>query len=122
VSNFVKIGGEGANKCGGSFSVGGRASRIGYALVLTKFLRLQSAKGEFFLAEALLPVLDMVGSSFEKQVDRSEHKKTPSMAANDLYAPSSPYSSPEKKAQPSISTAFLTKGSKSSSSDSTIGR
>ncbi|KAL7509674.1 hypothetical protein ACHAXN_006645 [Cyclotella atomus] len=124
VSNFVKVGGEGANnKCGGSFSVGGRASRIGFSLVLTEFLRLQCAKGEFSLAEFLLPVLDMVGPSFEKQVDRSEHKKSPSMTTNDLFAaPSSPYSSPEKKVQPSISTAFLTKGSKISSSDSTIGR
>lgn len=123
VSHFVKVGGEGANnKCGGSFSIGGRASRIGYSTTLTEFLRLQSAKGEFNLTEALLPVLDMVGVSFEKQVERSEHKKTPSIVDSDLYAPSSPYSSPEKRAQSSISTAFLSKASKASSSDSSIGR
>jgi hypothetical protein len=122
VSHFVKCGGEGANKCGGSFSVGGRASRIGYSATLTEFLRLQAAKGEFSLAEALPSVLDMVGASFEAQVNRAEHKKTPSLADTDLYAPSSPYSSPEKKAPTTISAAFLNKGSKASSSDSTIGR
>ena len=123
VLHFVKVGGEGANnKCGGSFSVGGRASRIGYSTTLTDFLRLQSAKGDFSLAEALPHVLDMVGASFEKQVDRPEHSKTTSLGDNDLYAPSSPYSSPERRSQPSISTAFLTKGSKASTSDSTIGR
>ena len=121
-TQFVKCGGESAsNKCGGMFSIGGRATRVGYCTTLTEFLRLQAAKGDFSLTEALSPALDMVGASFEKQANRVEQKTT-ALADTDLYAPSSPYSSPEKKAQPSISTTFLMKSSKSSSSDSTIGR
>ena len=123
VSNFVKCGGESTNnRCGGSFSIGGRASRIGYAMALTDFLRLQSAGGELAFTEALPLVLDMIGESFEKQVNRSDHKKSQSSADSGVYAPSSPYSSPEKKPQPSISSAFLNKSLKTSSSDSTIGR
>ena len=123
ITQFVKCGGESAsNKCGGMFSIGGRASRVGYSTTLTEFLRLQAAKGDFSPTEALSPVLDMVGTSFEKQAHRAEQKMTASLADTDLYAPSSPYSSPEKKAQPSISTTFLMKSSKKSSSDSTIGR
>jgi hypothetical protein len=125
VSNFVKCGGEStSNKCGGSFSIGGRASRIGYSAALTEFLRLQAAKGDFALTDALHPVLDMVGASFDKEVHRAEKTGNGTLSdAHYLYAPSSPYSSPEKKATASISTAFLIKNPKGkSSADSTIGR
>ena len=68
ITQFVKCGGESAsNTCGGMFSIGGRASRVGYFTRLTEFLRLQAAKGDFSPTEALSPVLDMVGTSFEKQ-------------------------------------------------------
>ena len=123
VSNFLKCGGESTNnKCGGSFSIGGRASRVGYAVSITDFIRLQSAIGELSLTEALRSILEMVGESFEKQVNRAEHKKSLSSKDTSVYAPSSPYSSPERKPQPSISSAFVNKSLKKSSSDSTIGR
>ena len=125
VGQFIKCGGEAtSNKCGGTYSIGGRASRIGYADALTEFLRLQSSRGEFQLAEALSPVIEMVGASFEKQVQQGERSSGGQDDAADFYAPSSPRSSPEKKPPPSISTAFLTgRGAKTrSSSDSSIGR
>ena len=124
VSHFIKCGGEGtSNKCGGSFSIGGRASRIGYSYALTEFLRLQAAKGDFPLGETLPMVLDMVGTSFEKQINRTELSRNFSSSEADLYAPSSPYSSPEKKSTSALSASFLNKNSKAkSSADSTIGR
>jgi hypothetical protein len=124
VSHFVKCGGESSsNKCGGSFSVGGRASRVGYSSALTEFLRLQAAKGDLSLGEALPLVLDMVGSSFEKQINRTDHLRNSSSAEMDLFAPASPYSSPEKKSTSALSATFLNKNSKAkSSADSTIGR
>ena len=118
VSLFVKSGGETAsNRCGGSHSIGGRASRIGYADALTEFLRLQAAKGDFTLTEALDPVLEMVGEAFEKQISKKEglHNQM------DFYAPSSPRSPHEKK--PPGSNMFLARNSKANSTaDSSIGR
>jgi hypothetical protein len=114
-------------KCGGTYSIGGRASRIGYADALTEFLRLQSSRGEFQLAEALNPVIEMVGESFEKQVQQvdksSGGRQNQWDDAADFYAPSSPHS-PVKKPPPSISTSFLSvRASKAkSSADSSMGR
>jgi len=126
VTQFVKCGGEAtSNKCGGTYSIGGRASRIGYADALTEYLRLQSSRGEFQLVEALNPVIEMVGASFEKQVQQGERASGGGRDdAADFYAPSSPRSSPEKRPPPSISTAFLSaRASKTgSSADSSIGR
>lgn len=117
VSQFVKTGGETvASKCGGTYSIGGRACRLGFADTLTEYLRLQAAKGDFPLVEALSPVLEMVGESFEKQI----RKKEGSFNDMDFYAPSSPRS-PEKK--PPASSMFLAKNSKAkSTADSNIGR
>ena len=125
VVQFVKGGGEAtSNKCGGTYSIGGRASRIGYADALTEYLRLQSSRGEFQLVNALSPVIEMVGASFEKQVQQGERASGGRDDASDFYAPSSPRSSPEKKPPPSIATAFLSgRGLKTrSSADSSIGR
>jgi hypothetical protein len=125
VTQFVKCGGEAtSNKCGGTYSIGGRASRIGYADALTEYLRLQSSRGEFQLVEALNPVIEMVGASFEAQVQQGERATGGRDDAADFYAPSSPRSSPEKKPPPSLSSAFLSaRGSKArSSADSSIGR
>eukprot|EP00986_Skeletonema_menzelii_P004460 scaffold1524_cov140-Skeletonema_menzelii.AAC.1 len=126
VTQFVKCGGEAtSNKCGGTYSIGGRASRIGYADALTEYLRLQSSRGEFQLVDALSPVIEMVGASFEKQVQQGERASGGSRDdAADFYAPSSPRSSPEKKPPPSISSAFLSaRASRTrSSADSSIGR
>ena len=121
VSQFVKTGGETvSNRCGGAYSIGGRASRIGYSDTLTEFLRLQVAKGNFPLVEALDPVLEMVGVSFEKQIRKNEgsHYQSHEM---DFYAPSSPRLSHEKK-QPA-SSMFLARNTKAkSTADSSIGR
>jgi hypothetical protein len=117
VSQFVKTGGETvASKCGGAYSIGGRANRIGFADCLTEFLRLQAAKGDFPLVEALRPVLEMVGESFEKQIC----KKEGSYNDMDFYAPASPRSPDKKSTAPSI---FLARNSKAkSTADSSIGR
>lgn len=117
VSQFVKTGGETvAYKCGGLYSIGGRASRIGFADSITEFLRLQAARGGFPLVEALGPVLEMVGESFEKQI----RKKEGSFNSMDFHAPASPRS-PDKK--PPTASIFLARNSKANStSDSSIGR
>ena len=117
VSQFVKTGGETvASKCGGLYSIGGRASRIGFADSITEFLRLQAARGGFPLVEALGPVLEMVGESFEKQI----RKKEGSFNSMDFHAPASPRS-PDKK--PPTASIFLARNSKANStSDSSIGR
>ena len=120
-SQFVKTGGETTStRCGGSHSIGGRASRIGYADALTEFLRLQAAKGDFSLVEALGPVLEMVGASFEKQIRKKEGSSL--INQMDFYAPSSPRGdSPQKK--PPSSTMFLQRNTKANSTaDSSIGR
>lgn len=127
VTQFVKVGGEtSSNRCGGTFSIGGRASRVGYAGALTEFLRLQAAKGEYPLAEALGPVLEMVGSSFEKQIRKKEGSgRGVSMASEmDFYAPSSPRSPHhDGNKPPSATSMFLARNSKAkSTADSTIGR
>lgn len=120
VSQFVKTGGETvSNRCGGSYSIGGRASRVGYADALTEFLRLQAAKGDFLLVEALDPVLEMVGATFEKQIRKKEGVSQ--LHEMDFYAPSSPRSPHEKK--PPASSMFLARASKAkSTADSSIGR
>jgi hypothetical protein len=117
VSQFVKTGGETvANKYGGAFSIGGRAGRIGLADALTEFLRLQAAKGDFSLANALGPVLEMVGETFDKQILKNEQ----SLDDVDFYAPISPRS-PDKT--PSAPSMFLARNPKvKSAADSNIGR
>jgi len=122
VSQFVKCGGETvSNRCGGSYSIGGRASRIGYSDALTEFLRLQAAKGDFSLVEALNPVLKMIGESFETQIQKKEAGTFLSNEIQmDFYAPSSPRS-PEKK--PPAASMFLARNTKATSTaDSSIGR
>lgn len=117
VSQFVKTGGETvASKCGGAHSIGGRASRIGFADSLTEFLRLQATKGDFTLVEALIPALEMVGESFDKQI----RKREGSYNDMDFYAPASPRSPDKKSTAPSM---FLARNFKAkSTADSSIGR
>ena len=121
VSKFVKCGGETvSNRCGGSHSIGGRASRIGWSDTLTEFLCLQAVKGDYPLVEALDPILEMVGSTFEKQI-RKKEGGSPSFQEMDFYAPSSPRSPDEKK--PPSASMFLGRNSKvKSTADSSIGR
>ncbi|KAL9184425.1 hypothetical protein ACHAXT_002511 [Thalassiosira profunda] len=124
VSHFVKCGGETAsNKCGGSHSIGGRATRIGWSDALTQFLCLQGAKGDFSLVDALDPVLEMVGAKFEKQILKKEGGAPHQMHDDLFYAPASPRSPTEKKA-PSTSSMFSsTRNTKAkSTADSSIGR
>ena len=120
-SHFVKTGGETtSNRCGGSHSIGGRASRIGYADALTEFLRLQAAKGSFSLVEALDPVLNMVGEKFDKQIRKKEGSSNNQM---DFYAPSSPRSPDKQSNNVKLETMFLQRNSKANSTaDSSIGR
>jgi len=117
VSQFVKSGGETvANKCGGAFSIGGRARRIGFADALTEFLRLQAAKGDFSCANALGPVLEMVGEAFDKQILKNEQ----SLDDLDFYAPISPRTPDRTSPAPSM---FLARNPKvKSAADSNIGR
>lgn len=116
VSQFVKCGGETvSNRCGGPYSIGGRASRVGYSDTLTEFLRLQAAKGDFPLVEALDLVLEMVGASFEKQIRKREGGNH-----MDFYAPASPRS-PHEKPAPSMFLAARNSKAKSTA-DSSIGR
>ena len=119
VTQFVKCGGETvSNRCGGPYSIGGRASRIGYADTLAEFLRLQAANGDFVLVEALFPVLEMVGATFEKQIRKKEGTHHMDM---DFYAPASPRSPHDKK--PPTTNMFMARNSKAkSSADSNIGR
>ncbi len=121
-SLFVKIGGETvSNKCGGPYSIGGRASRIGVADCLTKFLCLQAAKGNFPLVHALDLVLEMVGSSFEKQIRRKEGIVASISNDMEFYAPASPRSPHDKKVP--TSSIFSPRSSKAkSTSDSSMGR
>lgn len=122
VSQFVKCGGETAsNRCGGACSIGGRASRIGYADALTEFLRLQAAKGDFSVVEALRPVLEIVGEPFDKQIRKWEGGTSLSKEI-DFYAPSSPRSPLDKK-PPSATSMFLARNSNAkAAADSSIGR
>jgi hypothetical protein len=73
---FVKAGGDlAAARLGGTFSIGGRAVRIGYANVLIQFLRLQyhhekdiSNLGSILsLSECIAIILTMVDSEVDKQ-------------------------------------------------------
>jgi len=121
---FVRCGGETAsNRCGGSFSCGGRAARIGFADALTEFLRLQASKGDFQLTEAVRPVLEMVGSSFEKQIMKAEKGGNSLSSEIDFFSTPSPNASPEKRMQ-TISGAFLSGRNPraKSSADPSIGR
>lgn len=121
-SQFVKTGGETvSNKCGGPYSIGGRASRIGFADSLTKFLCLQAAKGDFPLVHALDLVLEMVGGSFDKQIRKKEGTAPPISNDMEFYAPASPRSPHDKRAPtPSLFSPKNTKAK--STSDSSIGR
>lgn len=119
VSQFVKCGGETSSKgCGGSYSIGGRASRIGYADALAEFMRLQAAKGDYALVGALGPVLEMVGARFDKQIRKKEGA---SMNEMDFYAPASPRSPHDKK--PQTTSMFMARNTKAkSTADSNVGR
>jgi len=125
VGQFVKSGGEtAANKCGGSFSIGGRATRIGYSDSIIEFLRLQSAKGGYSSVGAMPSVLEMVGASFDKQIKKKDGGHQQLRRERDFYSPSSPHASPAKaNPKPTLSASFLNMNSKASASaDSSIGR
>jgi len=74
LKNFVKVGGESmAARAGGTYSIGGRAVRVGLANSLTKLLRIQLTLGVIghedglSLQETVLLVLKMAGVEAEKQ-------------------------------------------------------
>lgn len=74
VRHFIKVGGElSAARAGGSYSVGGRAVRVGISLSLMKLLRIQSSLGTIgdergiTMQDTIKLVLDMAGEETEKQ-------------------------------------------------------
>ena len=75
VDHFVQCGGElGAPRLGSTFSTGGRAVRLGYALVVTQLLRLQQSVlgniGEgrsISWPQTIDAVLDMLGPEMERK-------------------------------------------------------
>ena len=76
VSRFVKVGGEySASKCGGAFSTGGRAVRVGISSVIVELLKLQAATNSAALSgstatDVLISVLGMVGPAMEQQLQQ----------------------------------------------------
>jgi predicted phage tail protein len=75
VDHFIKVGGElAASRAGGTFSVGGRAVRVGVGLTITKLLRLESelgltfADGSISMEEIIPTVLELVGDEMEKHL------------------------------------------------------
>ena len=66
VSRFVKVGGEySASKCGGAFSAGGRAVRVGISSVMVELLKLQASTNSAALSgsaatDVLVSILGMV--------------------------------------------------------------
>lgn len=84
VSVFIKVGGElQAPRAGGSFSVGGRAVRVGFARAIIQLMRLQAtvrALGEgrsMSYKESILIILSMVGSDMEAQLRGSDRGGAP---------------------------------------------
>jgi hypothetical protein len=78
IEQFVKAGGElGASKAGGTFSVGGRAVRLGLSRSLSRLLRIQSslsAIGEsrsISMQTTIINVLEMVGAESDEQMKTS---------------------------------------------------
>lgn len=76
VSVFIKVGGElAAPRAGGTFSLGGRAIRVGFARTIIHLLRLQleiQSIGEgrsLSYKESILIILAMVGSDMEAQLN-----------------------------------------------------
>lgn len=98
VDHFLKAGGElAASRQGGSFSVGGRAVRIGISLSVVKLLGIQSSLGnigqsrDLSTEDVITSILRMVGPDLEKQLKVSE-----SLVNTSLDATSASVHSPEK--------------------------
>ena len=76
VGRFIKVGGEySASKCGGAFSSGGRAVRVGIASVIMELLKLQVATNDVGMSgsaatDVLTAVLGMVGPVMEQQLQQ----------------------------------------------------
>lgn len=75
VDQFSKVGGElAAVRAGGTYSIGGRAVRMGYTLAMTKFVALQYELGSIgdgrllSIRDLLVAVLAMAGPEIEKQL------------------------------------------------------
>jgi len=74
VGRFIKVGGEySASKCGGAFSSGGRAVRVGIASAIMELLKLQVATNDVGMSgsaatDVLTAVLGMVGPAMEQQL------------------------------------------------------
>lgn len=75
VDQFIKAGGElAAVRAGGTYSIGGRAVRMGYTLAMTKFVGLQYELGSIgdgrllSIRDLLVAVLAIAGPEVEKQV------------------------------------------------------
>lgn len=99
VDQFVKVGGEMiASRAGGTYSIGGRAVRLGYTLTVVEFFRLQYqcgaiGQGRYTLKEALVQILGMAGTEMEKQL-----RPPPGPETTTLFGSSSKWS----KADPTL--------------------
>lgn len=93
VEQFVKAGGElSASRMGGTFSVGGRAVRVGWTLALVKLLQLQSVMGSISddnpvsNKKCIELILTILGEEMEKELSAPLSSDTStSSAANQLF-------------------------------------
>jgi hypothetical protein len=87
------VGGElAASRAGGTFSVGGRAARVGVGLSITKLLRLESelgstvgGDGSISMEEIIPAVLELVGDEMEKQFKMPGNAESMSGPAGPLF-------------------------------------
>jgi hypothetical protein len=92
VEHFIKVGGElGASRAGGTFSVGGRAVRIGVGLTMTQLLRLGSELGSIGtdagvpIEEIVPAVLELMGPEMERQLIMPGHADSASGPVSPLF-------------------------------------
>lgn len=92
VDHFIKVGGElAASRAGGTFSVGGRAVRVGVGLAITKLLRLESelgltfADGSVSMEDIIPAVLELVGDEMEKHLQMPGHSESMGGPASPLF-------------------------------------
>lgn len=97
VESFVKVGGElTAAKGGGSYSLGGRAIRVGWSLALYKLVRLHTVHGGKGGSDGTTDggptnrvivelVLQMLGDDVEKQLKAPLHSEATAAAAAPLF-------------------------------------
>lgn len=131
VSVFIKVGGElSAPRAGGSFSVGGRAVRVGFGRALVHFLRLQcvtQSLGEgrmISYKETILIVLSMIGSDMETQLNGTVSGAPPieSLDASTVVTPNAALNTILSSPSAQQSRALFGQGPKVSHADACVAR